>query len=286
MEERTTGESEKEREIRRLIEYELGVEESEEANSTDSTDSTATHNSGLEGETVQLDEFDNMFAQSVEEQIKYGREQGGEVEIVESYTPEVEAVKRLKLAKSRKRDRHISSVSRLFGFRGFGEHAVDKLTARKLFDSRVDGKPRWAVYGLVLLRDSGLCRVCSDAVSTQARMKDWNVVQLILYRDGGRFTEGNCVLICGECSKVWNYNKEFFMGENSGAEFRKLCFYVMRRRQELRNGALPLSSKASEVYWQLKKEQNEYEAKSASREILRMTQAQEIDEVELIKLLR
>ena len=150
MEGRETVMGEKEREIKKLIDYELGA---------DSIDSTATHNldnldnltAGLEGEVVKLDEFDSMFEQALEEQLKYGRGQSESENLVRS---------RVDLTKSRVKDKKVQRVSTVFGFKGYGEYAVDKVTARKLFENRSRSKPVWAVYMLVGLRDAGVCRVC------------------------------------------------------------------------------------------------------------------------------
>ena len=276
MEGRETVMGEKEREIKKLIDYELGA---------DSIDSTATHNldnldnltAGLEGEVVKLDEFDSMFEQALEEQLKYGREDSESENLVRS---------RVDLTKSRVKDKKVQRVSTVFGFKGYGEYAVDKVTARKLFENRSRSKPVWAVYMLVGLRDAGVCRVCDEKVSTKVKMKDWNVVQMVLTRNGGSFTEPNCILICGECAKVWNPNKAFFLSGSMEEEFRKMCFYLMRRRQERRCGSKPLSSRSEQRYVELKRAEQMKDAERAMSEIVRMQKAQEIDEVELIRSLR
>jgi len=193
---------------------------------------------------------------------------------------------KVRLDKVRKKDKKVSLMSQLFGFVGFGEYAVDKETARRLFETRLQQKPVWAVMALVVLRDSGMCRVCGEAVSTKARMKKWQVRQLVLSRDGGKYSEGNCILVCEECDKVWNPNKEFFLGGSMQSEFRKLCFYVIRRRQEGRNGALPLSAKSEQHYIAMRSEEKKWQKKQSAKILKQAVENEQIPKSLLEQALR
>ena len=155
---------------------------------------------------------------------------------------------------ARRKDKRTQERIKLFGFTGCSDYALDLNVGCQMFGQRIPNKPNWAVVACVLLRDQGLCRLCGDKVYTKRRVS-YEVVQLVHWRNGGQFSEPNCVLICGECAKVWNPDKSFFLGAQFEEEFRQLCFYIAKRRGQHVKGAKGLSSDAEYRMYEMRRKQ-------------------------------
>ena len=159
----------------------------------------------------------------------------------------VTAPKRIKLNRNHMHQRVFKNKmsdkrGKLFGFRGFGVYAVDKATARELMELRTEVKPRWAVIGLVLLRDTGECQVCGGLTYGQGEVK-----QLVPVMLGGQFSEPNCVSVCKDCAKAWP-SKNFFISEAVEFHFWELCAALLKRRMLGKGNTRPLTAKGLEQF--------------------------------------
>lgn len=133
----------------------------------------------------------------------------------------------------RQRDRK----GKVFGFRVFGQYAADTEVARAAFEGHTERKERWQVVALVMLRDAGVCRVCSEQVRGNGHVK--RLIPRVL---DGQFSEVNCVLVCNECNLAWP-RKNYFRSERVEYHFWEMCMAIMTRRMDGRSGSKPLSEK-------------------------------------------
>lgn len=104
---------------------------------------------------------------------------------------------RLNLTNVREKDKNRNKRSGLFGSKPI-EFAGDSEAAKMTFKSTTLRKPRWAVFGCVLLRDQGICQVCGERLR-----REFKVVQIIPPSSGKGFTEDNCISVCEECVICW-----------------------------------------------------------------------------------
>lgn len=118
--------------------------------------------------------------------------------------------------------------------------------ARYMFDKK-GYKPKWAVWGCVLLRARGVCEVCEEQIMSNEFM-----VKRILPRiRDGKWIEENCVCICAHCAECWFPYKEFF-GLTIHDMFDRLSVAVMERRHRRFHGVKDLNDKSLSRYIRLK----------------------------------
>ena len=138
------------------------------------------------------------------------------------------------------KNRATDKRSKLFGFRGFGVYAVDKVTARELVELRTEVKPKWAVHALVVLRDAGECQVCTNPAHPGGVVK-----QLVPVAMGGQCSEPNCVLVCKLCALAWP-TRNYFLSSAVEFHFWELALGVLRRRMLGKSRSRPLNAKGLE----------------------------------------
>ena len=158
-------------------------------------------------------------------------------DVVDTDSPTTLNTSRMSLTRARAHDRRTEDIEmhvfKLASLLGYAKH---RAVARKVWDTETWQKPAWAVRGLVLLRDGGLCRMCGGRTG-----KDVEVRGLIPPSCGGVFCEPMCVTVCGQCVICWEKYKNFFQEGDMLYGFKKLQRLVLRRRANGYHGCKTLT---------------------------------------------
>jgi len=173
--------------------------------------------------------------------------------------------KQCNLTNDRTRDRNAAGL-----FSGYGLKAGHKSTAKRMLNETdpTIQKPRWAVDGLVRLRDEGRCWGCRQPAYGAKGVVRQRIKGKMLGRGIPAYSEESCVLVCNECAKCWNSNRNFYLHakenelEARKAELSQLTQLLWRRNNRYK-GSAPLVESGQLLLKELLKELTELEERSS-----------------------
>jgi len=127
---------------------------------------------------------------------------------------------------------------------GFACHSQSALL---LFNDVQMHKPRNAVKALVMLRDLGFCKLCTEEDQSCGTEE---VVQFVPSSMGGLFEENNAFQLCRNCFKCWpKYSTNRFIKYPKVKDnWDAITVYVLRRRLQGYKGAKPPKVETMDLY--------------------------------------